>query len=199
MCGSAACDRVYGPLRFGERRRPASLPPLEYLKLHESPGFSIGVFCFPAAAVIPLHNHPHMTVISKLLYGTVHVRSFDWVHAEEGEGAERTPPGTPRLARLVADRQVEGGEPHMALYPSSGGNLHCFTAITAAALLDILAPPYAVGGGRDCHYFKEVPWGPRGEAPGAREAWLSEVECPEDFSVTRGAYDGPKVGSEADR
>jgi quercetin dioxygenase-like cupin family protein len=45
--------------------------PLEYLKLHESPGFGMGVFCFPAAAVVPLHNHPLMTVMSKLLYGKV--------------------------------------------------------------------------------------------------------------------------------
>ena len=39
-------------------------------------------------------------------------------------------------------------------------------------MLDVLAPPYAVGGGRDCHYFKEVPVGAGGAAPGVGEAWL---------------------------
>jgi hypothetical protein len=36
-----------------------------YLHVHEDADLSLGVFCLPRGACLPLHNHPNMTVLSR--------------------------------------------------------------------------------------------------------------------------------------
>jgi hypothetical protein len=61
-------------------------PPLEtkcvvrYLHVGEVPGrYSAGIFVFPPGARMPLHDHPNMVVLSRVLYGELGVTSYDVV------------------------------------------------------------------------------------------------------------------------
>ncbi len=48
---------------------PHPHPPLasriKYMRIYEDDSLTFGLFCFPAGATIPLHNHPGMTVFSR--------------------------------------------------------------------------------------------------------------------------------------
>ena len=60
-----------------------------------------------------------------------------------------------RAAELVHDMQLDAPAAPLILRPNSGGNVHEFTAVTACAMLDVLAPPYDPYGRRPCTYYQK--------------------------------------------
>jgi len=59
----------------------------QVIKLNEVYEYmQIGVFCLPAGKEFPLHDHPEMTVLSKLLYGSVYVKAYDWINLDSTKG-----------------------------------------------------------------------------------------------------------------
>ncbi|XP_020533742.1 plant cysteine oxidase 1 isoform X2 [Jatropha curcas] len=124
---------------------------ITYIHIHECDRFSIGIFCFPAGAIFPLHDHPGMTVFSKLLYGSMYVKAYDWLKVDNSSCR------TIGVARTVMDGILSAPIEPSILFPKSGGNIHSFTALTPCAVLDVLSPPYSEDHGRPSTYFSQYP------------------------------------------
>mmetsp|Transcript_7349 Transcript_7349/g.23950 ORF Transcript_7349/g.23950 Transcript_7349/m.23950 type:complete len:203 (+) Transcript_7349:42-650(+) len=98
-----------------------------FVPIVETATYSIGLFVLPPHAVIPLHDHPNMTVLSRLVRGSLRVRSFDWVDGTRSRALPEV------LLRAPANT---------ALYPSEC-NVHEFIAgEEGSAILDVISPPY---------------------------------------------------------
>ncbi|XP_043700327.1 plant cysteine oxidase 3-like [Telopea speciosissima] len=179
---------------------------IRYLEIFETESFNMCIFCMPKSTVMALHDHPGMTVLSKLLYGSMHVKAYDWV--EPACIRKSMGPGCPQenfpfsltvgLAKLAVNKVKTASCGTSVLYPKSGGNIHCFTAISTCAAFDILTPSYREAAGRTCTFYREYPYSSFPMADGAgiidgKEedyAWLEVIPIPNSLCMKKGEYKG---------
>ncbi|KAK1440815.1 hypothetical protein QVD17_06647 [Tagetes erecta] len=199
---------VWPNLPYFKVKETTRYPKITYLHLADCDKFSIGIFLLPPSGVLPLHNHPQMTVFSKLLFGTMHIEAYDWV---DGGASISTPKVdaskgevgsvSARLAKLKVNSAFTAPCNTSILYPTDGGNMHCFTAITSCAVLDVLGPPYCDPEGRHCQYYQTHPFTsfpvddkklPNDEKI-ENYTWLEEIDKPAGLSVVGAMYNGPKI------
>ncbi|XP_066521201.1 2-aminoethanethiol (cysteamine) dioxygenase a [Hoplias malabaricus] len=190
----------------------AAKAPVSYMHICETDAFSMGVFLLRRGAVIPLHDHPGMNGMLKVLYGKLRIRCFD--KQERPENASEAGGGGPSSpSQSLPNSQSPQSEPQSQQAPvwlavrrstcelteHSGpclltplrDNLHQIEAVDGpAAFLDILAPPYDLDEGRDCHYYRVIhPDGGNGN----EETWLLEIPQPDEFWCGGEPYPGPQV------
>lgn len=172
-------------------------PTIKYTTIYKGKNFSMFIFFLPPAAVIPLHNHPGMTVFSKLLLGSMHIKAYDWVDPAKSDGTVSS--SQLRLARLEVDSVFTAPCRTSILYPAAGGNIHTFTAVTPCVVLDVLGPPYSIEEDRDCTYYREFPYTCFSDntteiTEGKCSCgWLEAIEMPKDLKMDRVEYPGPQI------
>ena len=118
------------------------------VSLYDDAPCEVAVFALSAGDEIPLHDHPGMTVLQRVLRGAVALDAWDLL---DPAGAVRK---ACHVGRAVAD--VASGT--LSLGPTRA-NLHRVRALTDAVFVDVLTPPY--GEGRRCSEWRVV------EAPDA--------------------------------
>lgn len=162
------------------------------------------IFILPPGASIPLHDHPEMSVVSRVLYGDLHVRACDIVPKSEAAALTKqyfTNEKPPQLlARMCEDQAITA--PFTTELLPDHGNLHEFVAGDAmgCAIFDILTPPYEPDDGRDCTYYRFVGDARATDANSddsdddAEQPLVAlEVFDPEDFVVVSEPYLGPQL------
>ncbi|KAE8998390.1 hypothetical protein PR003_g12740 [Phytophthora rubi] len=181
----AICDQLF-PANFllkvpgSDDDEPERPQRVHYQHVYEDETFSIGIFILPPGVSIPLHDHPGMSVISRVLYGSLHIKSFDLV-ADVG--------GNKHTARLQADEVLTA--PHTTELLPDCGNLHQLMGgeDVGCAFLDIITPPYDSNDGRDCTYYRVVSQ----ENSSDGELVTLETYNPMAFDVLTEPYLGPRL------
>ncbi|KAG1711462.1 hypothetical protein DVH05_008714 [Phytophthora capsici] len=143
---------------------------VHYWKLWESDTIDIGIFFMPPNSAIPLHNHPGMSVVTRVLYGSATVTSYDIIsdtevqRLEAGDeivyedatfSSDAVNPEKESVSWARVSREGQFGQETTTWLDPRRFNLHNIQANSeiGCAMLDIMVPPYD-NANRDCHHFK---------------------------------------------
>ena len=170
---------VAAALAPGTGAGSAANGPICYHHIYSDTSLSMSIFVLPPGGCIPLHDHPGMTVLSKLLFGSLRVVSYDMPASRLGATQRHL------LCAPATSRTVDAPCSTLRL-DAEQGNIHAFEALSHTAIFDVLTPPYNDREGRSCHYYVE-------EESGRDGALLREVPWPDSLKIVNRPYEGEPV------
>ncbi|XP_070149482.1 2-aminoethanethiol dioxygenase [Polyergus mexicanus] len=172
-------------------RQPA---PMCVMDIFENKDITIAIFVLKHGVTMPMHDHPGMHGLLKVISGVVELNSYSLrrksdhvIKSNEEIAAVRHRPVS-----------LHSNSSACILTPSEK-NLHEITCVEGpAAFLDILSPPYDVDefgkGPRQCTFFKVVKSKLCTESADiVAEIQLSVIESPPDFYSSSLKYIGPPL------
>jgi len=164
---------------------------IEYINVGECEDLTMCVFILPPLSRIPLHDHPQMTVFSKVLWGDLEIESYDLIKPVDTFGRA--------LGKSNPKTRLKTAE--VAVTYRDKSNVHTFLAHEWTAVFDILVPPYDVAHGRPCHYFSDpsnISSSTNQFSEDSKTVVLREAACPDWFHTVRGEYRGSNIGLNVD-
>ncbi|XP_022121025.1 2-aminoethanethiol dioxygenase [Pieris rapae] len=185
--------------------RPSKAP-CTYVEVFQNSTVNMSIFILKPGFKMPLHDHPHMHGLLKVISGAVRVKSFTEYPLKEAiskvdfkarakHEAARLAQGIHKRRRLFAeisqDRICKEDSESCILTPTVS-NYHEIEALnTPAAFFDILAPPYDTFvegiGPRRCRYYYVV------NEISSNVVELQETSVPECFYCDQAPYLGPTL------
>ncbi|KAK3779738.1 hypothetical protein RRG08_035877 [Elysia crispata] len=181
-------------LRDKALKKHGDVAPVTCMNVHQNCHFTLAVFIVKSGGSLPLHDHPHMFGLLKVISGSVKITSYTKVDSQplpSGVEFSRTPP--PHIVTVKRNQDVIlADSDNCCILSPSEGNFHEIKPLTdVAAFLDVLAPPYN-NTDRDCSYYKELPV----QCHIQKDIqWLAEVSQPRSYWCDVIQYKGPPLNS----
>lgn len=165
-----------------------SKAPMTYIGIFKNDILNMGIFILKHDMKLPLHNHPNMYGLLKVIAGTVKIKSFS-IKSERSVGTD----DNERLF-IVANQNedvIANSESGCCRLDPLRGNIHEIETIGGpAAFIDILSPPYDTYNpdmsARRCSYFRVT----KENKP--NEFDLEEISIPSWFWSDSFTYLGPE-------
>jgi hypothetical protein len=126
--GRPSDTRSHTPPPHRRRLRNIGGSVVQYLHVNNVPKmYSAGKFVFLSNARMPLHDHPNIVVLTRVLYGELEVISYDVVNMDdEGDGGDQDDDnddhdidGNPDRMDVNDDDDDDGGNPSHCRPPSA--------------------------------------------------------------------------------
>ncbi|XP_063389496.1 2-aminoethanethiol dioxygenase [Cydia fagiglandana] len=183
-----------------------SKAPCTYIQVFQNSCVNMSIFVLKPGFKMPLHDHPHMHGLLKVIYGAVNIRSFSEHPVTEKlsaidiairakHEATRLAHGThvkrKFFAEVTQDRVCKENSETCVLTPTAS-NYHEIQALEMpAAFFDVLSPPYDTLiegiGPRRCSYYKVS------NKLSTNLVELTETVAPDCFFCDQSPYLGPKL------
>ncbi|KAH9503263.1 hypothetical protein Btru_068607 [Bulinus truncatus] len=175
------------------RQEQQEIAPVTYIHLHQENNFAMSIFVLKSGGFIPLHDHPKMHGLLKVICGAVKIISYTEMNKLPlPEENINQPLALPRsLCKSVKtvkrnnDIILTENDDCCVLMPIEGNIHEIHPETKVAAFLDILAPPYESD--HSCHYYQELPFSK------LNIRWLLEIPQPRSYWCDTLKYKGPSL------
>lgn len=174
--------------------------PVTSIDITENKHFGMVIFLFKDGARMPIHDHPGMFGVIKVIHGTVRITSYNPSPNVVDKTVERqdvrnrmknSTLDTLVPVKLHSSENVSSKDEPRVLTPTVG-NYHEISAVGGtAAIFDILAPPYD-GFKHDCKFYNLLE---SKDSNSQCKIWLSEinVDTVADYWTDDAEYIGRKI------
>ena len=192
---------------------------MTYIGVYENCDLSVGIFIVAGKTGLPLHNHPGMHGLLKVVHGTLKISSFDKIPNFNVNDQNRIPIALQTRIDLIEKGYIvpvtQSSTSNSSITPNTAplilgpttDNFHRIynSSEQPAAFIDILSPPYNHRGlelasegdsvVRECEYFKEITFTSTHEDNAAENdiKWLQMIQTPTDFNCDTEPYQGPEI------
>lgn len=137
--------------------------PCSFMQIFENENVSMSIFIMHGDFSMPVHDHPSMYGLVKVLYGKLRVQSYTLATGD----ADNRPPYAhfnKKPVKVIREEPVtRSPTSECSILTPVQGNFHELTALqNVAAFFDILGPPYGTklskfGGQRNCTFYNVRP------------------------------------------